>query len=88
LRLESMICVRMKPGHSTDTPIPRGANSKRKPSDSATTMEAVETMWPPSPWRSMSGAKISIPQTRSSSPSRLQSVAESSSRLDLTEPVD
>jgi hypothetical protein len=58
-----MICVRMKPGHSTDTPIPRGANSKRKPSDSATTMEAVETMWPPSPWRSMSGAKISIPQT-------------------------
>jgi len=37
LRREFMICVRMKPGHSTDTPIPRGASSRRRPSDSATT---------------------------------------------------
>src|SRR5580704_4103114 len=27
----------MAPGHSTDTPIPRGASSRRSPSDSATT---------------------------------------------------
>src|SRR5215510_5095977 len=27
----------MNPGHSTDTPIPRGASSSRSPSDSATT---------------------------------------------------
>jgi hypothetical protein len=26
-------------------------------------IEAVETMWPPSPWLSMSGPKASMPQT-------------------------
>src|SRR6476646_7561124 len=36
-RDESMIWVRTNPGHSTDTPIPRGANSLRKPSERATT---------------------------------------------------
>ena len=37
LRAESMIWVRIKPGHSTETPMPRGASSTRRPSDSATT---------------------------------------------------
>src|SRR5471032_3014796 len=37
LRAELTICVRMKPGQRTDTPIPRGARDVRKPSDRATT---------------------------------------------------
>src|SRR5215471_12452738 len=37
LRREPTICVRMKPGHSTDTPMPRGASVMRIPSDNATT---------------------------------------------------
>src|SRR5262245_9937156 len=37
LRRELAICVRIKPGHRTDTPIPRGASVWRSPSDSATT---------------------------------------------------
>src|SRR5208282_3348774 len=37
LRTESMILVRMNPGHSTDTPIPRWASSPRNPSERATT---------------------------------------------------
>src|SRR3984893_11077430 len=34
----------MNPGHSTDTPIPRGASSRRRPSDSATT-PYLETLY-------------------------------------------
>src|ERR1700730_16797940 len=34
----------MTPGHSTDTPIPRGASSRRSPSDSATT-PYLETLY-------------------------------------------
>src|SRR5712671_4689849 len=34
----------MNPGHSTDTPIPRGASSRRRPSDSATT-RYLETLY-------------------------------------------
>src|SRR5258706_12243169 len=34
----------MTPGHSTDTPIPRGASSRRRPSDSATT-PYLETLY-------------------------------------------
>ena len=37
LRREFIICVRMMPGHRTDTPIPFGASTLRSPSDSATT---------------------------------------------------
>jgi hypothetical protein len=36
-RSEFMILVRMKPGHSTDTPIPRGASLTRSPSERPTT---------------------------------------------------
>jgi len=79
-RSEVMIWVRTKPGHRTETPMPRGASSTRKPSERATTpylltlygwepeerspaIEAVETMWPPSPCCSINGPKISMPQT-------------------------
>src|SRR6185437_7162495 len=34
----------MVPGHRTDTPIPRGASSRRRPSDSATT-PYLETLY-------------------------------------------
>src|SRR5689334_14424205 len=78
LRPELVIWVRTKPGHRTDTPIPRVASTARNPSDSATTpylltsygdpletspaMDAVDTICPPSPCASISGPKISIPQ--------------------------
>ena len=79
-RRKSIILVRTKPGQRTETPIPRGANSRRKPSERATTpylltlydvepreispaIEAVDTMWPPSPCCSINGPKISMPQT-------------------------
>src|SRR6478736_3830143 len=44
LRLEVMNLGRKAPGHSTDTPIPRGASSRRRPSDSATT-PYLETLY-------------------------------------------
>ena len=40
-----MMLVWMKPGHSADTPIPRGANATRRPSDSPTTPYLVTLYW-------------------------------------------
>jgi hypothetical protein len=40
-RSEFMILVRMKPGHSTETPIPWGASLTRSPSERATTPYSV-----------------------------------------------